>query len=348
MDNPAVREQFLHQYNAITAENQQKPSSILPEQPNFNTSTWNWGPSDAAVNFANENNIYMVGHTLVWHEQSYPWLSTAANGNPLTRAQAISNMETYINAVVGRYKGRIDAWDVTNEVINDWFNINTWNANPDWRHHARNNVPWYLAFANGASAGECGTDYIYYAFRFARLADPSALLIYNDFNEDEPGKREAIAQMIEQLNQRWQNDPLYDGRLLIEAIGMQSHYQINYTSLDNVRASLRRFIQTGVRIHVSELDVKYGSIDFNDPNYAVVNRLTPAQLQQQADMYKNLFAIYMEFSDYIDRVSIWGMSDDWSWLASAAPTLYTLDANGNFVPKHAFWGILELVGIRPY
>jgi len=345
---PGTIEHFLHQYNAVTSLNYQ--AAILPEAPNFNPEEWRWTEMDFVADWANANNIYIVGHTLIWHEVSRPWLTDT--DRLLTRAEAIANMELYINAVAGRYSGRFDAWDVVNEGIASWLNdISDWNANPDWRHHARRTDynRWYQAFTNGARGNECGTDYIYYAYRFARIADPHALLIYNDYFEFSPGKREAIAHLVEQINERWQSDPLYDGRLLIEVIGMQGHYDQrrvtnpNAANLDDVRVSIERFIKTGVRIHVTEMD--YSMRTFTESRNRPVIRLTPAELRQQADMYRDLFALFMEYSDYIDRVTFWGMADDWSWLSGGAPTLYTLE-NGNFDPKPAFEAILELVGIE--
>jgi endo-1,4-beta-xylanase len=348
LDQPGAAEHFLHQYNAVTAENHHKPSEILPQRPNFNPDEWNWTNADLIVNWANENNLYMAGHTLIWHAQSNPWLTNViANGvvtnRPLPRAEAIANMELYINAVAGRYAGRMDSWDVVNEALVS-SDASEWNSNPDWRQHIRRGdyVMWYHAFANGARGNECGSDYIYYAYRFARIADSNALLIYNDYYEYGPGKRDTIAHMVEQINARWKNDPLYDNRLLIEAIGLQGHYQLGSTNLSDLRTAIQLYARTGARLHVTELDVRVNDYDtsLNKP----VIRLTPAQLQQQADMYKNLFAMFMEFSEYIDRVSFWGTADDHSWLAGGAPLIHTIE-NGNFTPKPAFWAILELAGI---
>ncbi|MCL2387772.1 MAG: endo-1,4-beta-xylanase [Defluviitaleaceae bacterium] len=354
---------FLHQYNAVTAENHHKINQITPEEPNFNPETWNWIHADRIVDWANENDLYLKGHVLFWGIESRRWMvNTTRNGvvtnEPLTRAEAISNMEMYVTAVAGRYRGRMDAWEVVNEAFNGWIDHSTWNANPDWRRHLRrrstisaeynrNYAPWYDAFANGATGNECGSDFIYYAFRFARIADPYATLMYNDFSEYLPAKREAMAQMVEQINARWQRDPLYDGRLLIEAIGMQGHYESSgdfQTDLNNIRASLQRFAATGARIHITELDVRLADFETsrNGASQGRTMQLTAAQHRRQADMYRNLFALFMEFSNYIDRVSFWGMADEWSWLAGGAPLLHNYE-DGNFEPKPAFWAILELV-----
>ncbi|MCL2356059.1 MAG: endo-1,4-beta-xylanase [Defluviitaleaceae bacterium] len=353
LQHPGAAEHFLHHYNAITAENHHKPNNFA-NRANFNNpADWNWAESDFIINWAYENNLYMVGHVLVWHSQSHLWFTTASGSTtPLTRAEAVANMEHHISTVAGRYRGRVDVWEVVNEVFVG-ISPDDWRRNPDWRHFVRRAnagldpqfySQWYNAFANGARSGQCGSDFIYYAFRFARLADPNALLKYNDYGEYNPGKREAIAQMTEQVNARWRNDPLYDGRLLIEILGMQGHYTIEWTDLRQVRATIERFAATGARIHITELDVRFGELtDWSAGFHSPARRqLTNAELRRQATMYRNLFALFMEFSDYIDRVSFWGMTDEWSWLSMGWPLLFTLDGN-EFVPKPAFWSILELV-----
>ncbi|MCL1878341.1 MAG: endo-1,4-beta-xylanase [Defluviitaleaceae bacterium] len=353
LDNPGTDEHFLHHYNAITAENHHKPNNFATQANFANPAAWNWAESDFIVNWAYENNLYMVGHVLVWHSQSHPWFTTdLASNRPLTRAEAAYNMEHHINAVAGRYRGRVDVWEVINEVFVG-ISPGDWNSNPDWRSHLRransglnprDHSQWYNAFATGRGGGECGSDFIYYAFRFARIADPNALLKYNDYGEYNLGKREAIAQMAEQLNERWRRDPLYDGRLLVEILGMQGHYSTS-TDLRQVRATIERFVATGARVHITELDIqtpglfRWGTDTFHSP---AARRLTDAELRSQANRYRDLFALFMEYSDYIDRVTFWGIADQWSWLSPTWPLPFELDG-GEIVPKPAFWSILELV-----
>ncbi|MCL2388584.1 MAG: endo-1,4-beta-xylanase, partial [Defluviitaleaceae bacterium] len=249
-----TNEGFLHHFNAVTAENNHKVDTIARTSDN-----WTFDTADAIVDWAEENDLAMIGHTLVWHSQSPPWLTTAADcTQPLTRAEAIENMHLYIRTVAARYAGRIYAWDVVNEAISG-AGASEWRNNPDWRAFMRQagrgldeerQSQWYNAFANGAEGDECGSDYIFYAFRFARIYDPFAILYYNDYNDHVPGKRDAITQMVIQVNERWQNDPLYDGRLLIEGIGMQAHYSITgwMTNPQYVRSAIELYITTGARL----------------------------------------------------------------------------------------------------
>jgi len=329
---------FLHHFNAVTAENNHKVDSIAPQR-----GIWNFATADAIVDWAEDNELAMIGHTLVWHSQSPTWLTTVPNtdNQPLTRAEAIENMHLYISTVASRYAGRIYSWDVVNEAI--WgADATTWRANPDWREHMRsagrglnasNQSQWFDAFANGAEGDEHGSDYIFYAFRFARIYDPFAILYYNDYNDHVPGKRDAIAQMVVGINERWRQDPLYDGRLLIEGIGMQAHYSIRgwMTHPRYVRSAIELYITTGARISITEWDITVGG---SRENPAV---LTDALLTDQAERFGLLMDWYLEFSDYIARVSLWGLADHQSWISWGYPLIF----DDRFQPKPAYFALLE-------
>jgi len=346
MLNPEIDAMFLHHYNAATAENNHKVSLLLGNVPN--AWEWNWGVSDAIMDWAEENEISVSGHTLVWHESSQAWLTNVPGTlEPLTRAEAIENLHRYIATVAGRYVGRMQSWDVINEIIeaSPSSPISHWNRNPDWRAYLRNNSQglnfqentnhfsrWYDAFANGAdaSAGECGSDIVYYAFRFARIYDPFAVLYYNDFATYYPVKREVIAQMTEQINERWRTDPLYDGRLLIEGIGMQGHFPLNGPNSQSLRDTLKRYAATGARISITELDIP--TYDYRNPPSAAQ---MPRLLTNQSQAFENVFAIFLEFSDNIERVAFWGKADHLSWRRGNA-----LLFDGNLQAKPAFFAIL--------
>jgi GH35 family endo-1,4-beta-xylanase len=348
---------FLHHYAAVTAENAMKVDAISGGSLQATRpANLLLGGARTMVNFAEQHGLYMVGHTLVWHEQSAPWLYRhGLTGEYLTREEAKENLRWFIEQYAGYFDGRIHAWDVTNEVFTNGGGANREIDGPEgspvypvgsWQRALRNNVPWYHVFANGADfeAGERAYDYIYYAFVFARRYAPSALLIYNDFNEEAPHKRNAMANMTIELNERWHadsvNNPAYGnpnhpdyGRLLIEVIGMQAHYN-HSTNLENVRLALELFASTGARIHVTELDIHFNQV------VPAPFTMTEAQMNRQADMFAQLFIWYKEFSDYIDRVSIWGREDGSSWRGAGAATHF----DRFFRPKPAFWAMVDPVG----
>ena len=336
-----TQEMFVYHFNAVTAENHHKPDFIAGPGPD--PATWNFETQDLIVDFAEANNLAMVGHTLIWHAQSPLWLTNVpGTTEPLTRAQAMENMHLYISTVAGRYAGRMQAWDVLNEA----FTTSVGNFTGDWRNHLRtgdyfadNDARWYDAFANGAGDGEAGYDFIFYAFYFARMYDPYATLFYNDFNEEQPGKRDAIAQMVEYMNERWSNHPSYDGRLLIEGIGLQSHNHLDQwaTNFDNIRPAIQRFAQTGAVLAITELDITVGT------QAAPSIPLAADQEARQAEYFARVFGYFMEFADYIERVTFWGKADAQSWRAWGSPLIF----DGSFDAKESFHAIIAQAELTP-
>ncbi|MCL2719346.1 MAG: endo-1,4-beta-xylanase, partial [Lachnospiraceae bacterium] len=328
-----TRAMFEHHYNAVTAENCMKPDSwamtSLTSSPNF-SSAW------TLINWASGKNISVIGHALVWHQQSYRWLNENRTGTdtydgPLTRAEARDNLETFINLIAGEFAGTLDAWDVVNEAFADGGVFDG-----DWRNNLRTSSNWYRSYDNGAnrSIGESGADYIYDAFVFAREADDDATLYYNDYNEEFVTKSAAIADMVKKLNWKWRTDPRnpehvavaanYTGRALIEGIGMQAHYNVN-TSISAVEAAIRLFIEAGAEVSVTELDI------------TSVTQPTATNLQHQANQYAGLFQIYKKYSNWIERVTVWGREDGMSWRGDRHPLLF----DGTFKPKPAYFAVID-------
>ncbi|MCL2204697.1 MAG: endo-1,4-beta-xylanase [Defluviitaleaceae bacterium] len=329
-DDPEMLAMFRHHYNTVTAENVMKPVEITSEP-----GVYDFSRADQLVSWAEKHKIAVVGHTLIWHGQSAPWLNRDADGAPLTRARAKANMEAFIKAYAGHYSGRIYSWDVINEAFRDITDFSG-----DWRAHLRREEPkagntahWYLSYANGADTakGESGADYVFDAFYFTRKHDPLAILYYNDYNEEVPAKRDAIACMVEDINGKWLMHPEYDNRLLIEGIGMQSHHNHVHINMQNIRDAINRFAQTGARIAITELDFTFGSAE------APVFPIAGEDAHAQAAYYKELFELYATRSDVVERVTFWAKDDGQSWRKWGAPVLF--DAAG--AAKPAFHAIMN-------
>ena len=326
-------EMFPIYYNAATVENSMKPLYISP-----NKGEYNFGGADAAVDWAQANGIALHGHTLVWHSQSAPWFTYDKDNNVLTRAEAKANLEEFVTAYAGRYAGRIASWDVVNEAL-----TNSVAENTDWRSALRKGTSsemssaWFNAYSNGmdADAGEAGYDYIYDSFVFARLAAPDAVLFYNDFNEEEPGKRNAMADMADYFNEKWTTDPrnTEPDRKLIEGIGMQAHYWVSSLNPVEVESSIKRFIRSDLRIRITELDIPMGSWG---SQRQVGLPATEEELEAQAKLYNELFKIFVKYSDSIDAVTIWGLADPFSWRARGLPLLF----DEYFETKLSFWAVM--------
>src|SRR5262245_35224773 len=173
------------EFNMIVAENAFKWDALHPAR-----TTYNFTDADALVSFAQANNMKLRGHTLVWHNQLPGWLTS---GN-FTRDEVIEILRDHIATLVGRYKGRVWAWDVVNEAIDDATS------------QLRTSSFWFQ---------KIGPDYIKMAFEFARQADPDARLYYNDYSiEGMNAKSEAVYNMIRDL--RNQGEP-------VDGVGWQMH-----------------------------------------------------------------------------------------------------------------------------
>jgi endo-1,4-beta-xylanase len=296
-------------HNVVTAGNAMKPDALQPTKGNFT-----FDAADDMVNKVLAEGMLMHGHTLVWHSQSPDWLNKNANGNPLGREEALENMRTHIKNVVEHFGNRVISWDVVNEAMND----NPTNPT-NWRAALRKS-PWYYAI---------GDDYVEQAFLAAREVldehpDWNIKLYYNDYNDDNQNKATSIYSMVKELNDKYAAE--HDGKLLIDGIGMQAHYNLS-TNPENVKLSLERFASLGVEVSVTELDIMAGS-----------NRqLSEDQKKAQAYLYAQLFKIYKEHADDITRVTFWGMDDGTSWRSDNSPLLF----DKNLKAKAAYYAVID-------
>ncbi|MCL2190956.1 MAG: endo-1,4-beta-xylanase [Treponema sp.] len=349
-----LRSHLLRRHFVImTAEDEMKPDQLRSGAAS--PGSWVWNRANNIVNFTHGNDMRLHGHVLAWHSQTPAWMFAAGN-----RAQAITNLRTHIETVMRRPEFRyIESWEVLNEVI--WSGVPgsaTVTAN-NWRNFLRGNpgpgAPDYNTSGWFSSIGSSATDpdnncFIWIAFTTARrVADeigrPDLILYYNDYNEEQPGKRMAIYHMVREMNTRFaaQNN----GRRLIDAVGMQGHYHVGDTgaaypwpvNVANVRATLEQFARLGIYVSITELDITVGHTG-NDRGGNVNTRPpgtppTAAQLRQQAVMYAQLFQIFRDNAQHLRRVSFWGIDDPGSWRHRGSPHLW----DGNLRPKEAFWAV---------
>lgn len=284
-------------FNAITAENVMKNEVIHPRP-----GAYDFAAADAFVDFGEKHGMFIVGHTLVWHNQTPEWFFQDAGGKPNTREAQIERMRDYIEVVAGRYAGRVDAWDVVNEVIDE-----------DGGYRP---TTWVKAIGDG-------DELVRLAFSFAQRYAPGTELYYNDFNAWRPEKRDGIVRMVKMLQA---------AGIRIDGIGMQGHWGLNYPSSEHIEAAIDAYAALGLKVMITELDVdvlpltKEGQIigtgmthkqfqleefkRFLDP---CPNGL-PAEVEQRlSDRYAELFRIFYRKRDSISRVSLWGVHDGMSW-----------------------------------
>ena len=319
----------IQQYNTITAENVMKAGPINP-QPGV----YNFAPADAYVEFGERNDMFIVGHTLVWHNQTPDWFFQDEQGNPNTKEAQVERLRSHIEAVAGRYAGRVHAWDVVNEVIdNDGsYRPTTW--------------------VNGIGDGD---ELVKLAFRYAAQYAPDTELYYNDFNAWRPTKRDGIVRMVRMLQREG---------IRIDGIGMQGHWGLNFPKNEYIEAAIDSFAALGVKVMITELDVdvlpltREGQIigqGMSDPQFQLeefeeyldpYKDGLPEEVQAQLTArYRELFEIFYRKRDKVDRVTFWGIHDGASWKNG-----YPIPRRTNYVtlfdrgrqPKPAYHAVLAV------
>ncbi|AWW32902.1 1,4-beta-xylanase [Echinicola strongylocentroti] len=277
-------------FNSLSPENLLKWQSIHPEPERFN-----FDLADRYVEMGEGLDCHLVGHTLVWHKQTPQWVFQHEDGTVRSKEELSSLMENHIQVVMGRYKGRIDTWDVVNEAFTDdgqfrqstWFNV-------------------------------LGEDFIKLAFQTAHETDPKAELYYNDYNVWKPKKTDGILAFTSKMR---------DEGINIHGIGMQCHLGLEYPTLDQLKETIEKIVDHGFNISITELDIDVlpnpsgrqgADIDANFPyeaQYDPYKNGLPNELKEKlANRYRDIFRLFLKYRDHIDRVTFWGVRDQDSWL----------------------------------
>jgi endo-1,4-beta-xylanase len=223
----------------------------------------------------------------------------------------------YITTMVNRYKAKVKAWDVVNELLDDNGNLRN-NANSPTPSGATDWFVWshYL-----------GRDYALKAFNYAKAADPTASLFINDYNlESRPVKLDSLIKMVAELKTRGAK---------VDGIGTQMHIT-RATSYAGIDQMFQKLAATGLKIHVSELDVRI------NPNVVPGYILTAMEENYQAAMYLYVVQSYLKYVPKAQQfgITVWGVSDNTSWLYNNGkdyPLLYRAD----FSKKQAYAGVLK-------
>ncbi len=287
----------IEQFSTITAENELKAGPLCPEP-----GVYDFTAADQFVAFGEEHDMFLVGHTLVWHNQTPDWFFTDETREPNSPAEQLEVMRAHIAKVAGRYAGRLHAWDVVNEVIADdgSYRPTTW--------------------VEGVGGGD---ELVKHAFKYAEKYAPDTELYYNDFNAWRPAKRDGIVRMVKMLQREG---------IRIDGVGIQGHWGLNFPQNEYITAAIDAFAELGIKVMVTELDLdvlpltKEGQIigqgmmhpqfqleefkTFLDP-YAA--GLPPAVEAQFTERYAELFRLFYDRRDKIDRVTLWGVADNHSW-----------------------------------
>lgn len=302
-DNRAEYERVLRtEFNGVVAENDMKFQRLSNER-----GVYNFGPADALVEFAEENDMVVRGHTLVWHSQAANWFNNLS-GEAASRDTTLAIMKAHIDTVAGRYRGKIYEWDVVNEAI-----AQNGGESPNYR---TNGSAWY---------SRIGPDFIDSAFVYAHRADSNALLFYNDFGgETMNAKSQNIYDLVSGLKERG---------IPIHGVGLQCHFNTGNVDTAAIGENMRRLAALGLRISLTEIDIaNSGTVD-------------DAKLATQKDNFKALMSLCLSVPACKSYYA-WGVNDAQSWRgANAAALMFT--GTSEITPKPAYFGVVEALQAAP-
>jgi GH35 family endo-1,4-beta-xylanase len=303
VNNAAIKQLIIKEFNSITMENEMKPDATLAQSGHTNDDIkvqLNSGARNI-LQFCQENNIAVRGHTLVWHSQTPEWFfkdNFQNSGNWVTKAVMKQRMESYIKNLFALIKKdfpnvNLYAYDVVNEAVSDDANRTQNYGGAREPGYGSGKSPWVQVYGDNS--------FIKDAFTFAhQYAPPATKLFYNDYNEYWDHKRNSIVSTI--------LTPLHNEGLL-DGMGMQSHITADmatnaFTSLNSYRTALQMYANLGIEVQITELDIvrNDGDKQFTEQN--------------QIDKYKGLFQIAIDNKNSVTAVVVWGPNDANSWVAT--------------------------------
>lgn len=301
IDDPQKANLIKRHFNSVTAEYEMKWTSLQPSE-----GTFNFIKADKIVSFAETNGMKVRGHCLCWHNQVPDWVFKDGQATA-SKEIILQRLRTHITTVLTHFRGKVYAWDVVNEAIGDGSSVYRLSQ-------------WY---------NSCGEDYIIEAFKAARAADPNAKLFYNDYSAVDPVKREKIYNLLLKLKEL----------NLIDGIGLQGHWNIDYPSASLIRDAFNRYRSLGIELQITELDVSVYSSSTESQSF-----YTDALAQKQCTAYYRYFNEFRDFRNDITSVSFWGLADDHTWLDNfpvPGRKNYPLLFDVNLDPKPPYFTIID-------
>lgn len=341
------------QFNLIVAENDTKWQIIHPRE---GQDGYDFGPTDALVNFGLSNKMDIAGHTLVWHSQTPNWVFAGTNPPPASAtdaplATAANTTATNTNQFgrgrfgpgpgggFGRYSGPLASRDELLHRMREHIHtivgrykgrVKVW----DVVNEAVADGPGTNVLRNSLWLEIIGPDFIAKAFQYAHEADPEAILRYNDYGLENPAKRKKLVTLIKSLQEQ---------KAPVHAIGSQAHVNVSMT-FETMDEALAEMAMLGLPIHITELDVNsaqggqrgFGADIANNAS-ATQGGLVSDTDKKLADAYAGIFRAFVKRRDSVKMVTFWGVNDANSWRANGRPLLF----DGNSQPKPAFDAVIR-------
>lgn len=316
-------------FTSATSTNLMKPSYLLSQAGSIKSAksgngepVLNFSACDPLLQWAKKNNKQIRGHTLVWHAQIPDWFfkeDYKSDGELVSKDVMKFRMESYIRQylthVQTEYPGVVYCWDVVNEAVDPAKgDKESFFACRQFDGDGKTKNLWYWTM---------GPEYVELAFTYARkYADPDVKLFYNDFSTVDPKKRECIFELCQNLA----------AKSLIDGIGMQGYWDINYPSLKTIKDTIERFAQTGLEIQLTEWSISAPTDD--ESGYAI-----------QAERYASIFRLLQKLDTQgggkanITCVSFFGVQD--KYILSNNDKTNSRLFDRNFNPKPVFYAVAD-------
>lgn len=290
-----------YHFNSLVAGVIMKMRHLHPEENSFT-----FADADELVKFAEDNNMLMHGHTLIWHWDSEipAWMKSYSGDWD-------AMMHKHVYEIVSHYKGRVKSWDVVNEAVDT-------------------TSPTTADYRKTIFFDAMGKEYIENAFVSARQADSEAELYYNDFAiEDNGAKLQFTLSMIDDFIKR---------KIPIDGIGFQMHTDLYWPSISAIKASFAAAAARNIKVKITELDIAVN----RRPEAATY--LTGEISLLQKERYKQIIKAYLEAVPPAQRagITIWGLVDGETWMRQWSDRLeWPLLFHDNYSVKPAFYGMSE-------
>lgn len=288
---------YKREFSSLTSEYEMKMNVMHPSQDSYD-----FGPADAIVDYAQENGINVHGHSLIWHNSTPDWVTNFQGSD-----QEFEDMiEEYITTVVTRYKGKVTSWDVVNEAFEDGSG------------NLRNSI----------YRQRMGDDYIAKCYQFVRAADPDVLLFYNDYSMvSDQTKQNAVFSMVDDFIAR---------DIPIDGLGFQLHIQYDYPAKADIEAAVQKVVDRDLLMHFSELDIRV------NPNNDLTSLSQDRSLAQKAKYKEMVEILKSIPEENAYALTVWGLVDNESWLINFhGQQDWPLLFDSNFEKKDAYYGFLE-------
>jgi endo-1,4-beta-xylanase len=307
LSEPAYVATLSREFNMVEPEDAFKWWVIRRDEDSFD-----FRQGDEIVAFAQAHRMKVRGHCLVWDHSNPEWLASG-HFSPNRMSQLLRQ---HIVRVMQHYAGKVFAWDVLNEAIDE---------NGQFK-----DSPWYNRPGIGLS--DKGSAYVEQAFRWAHEADPKALLFYNEGGHSEGLNRRTDAMYAMVRNFKVQGVP-------IDGVGIQMHVSPPDFDLSQVAPNMARFTALGLQVHITELDIDL-PVDSN-------GSLSKDDLERQAGIYRGIVRVCMQ-NPGCTAIQTWGFTDKYSWIGSHSHGTRggALPFDRFYQPKPAYDAMVEEIAKR--